>query len=114
MISEQKNIVQKKKVVYVRVCVSPKSCGKKGAKYIWERICNENGVTDYTLESFEKGGVCYEKTACQGFCEKGPNVKIEEDSSPKTLPFPYVNPLKAGKLVKKIQSGTSIKDIKRL
>lgn len=111
----QEGEAKKQKTVTVKVCLSPKACGKKGAKYVWERVCNENGISDYSLDFFEKGGIRYEKTACQGLCEKGPNIKVEEDgNNAAENSFLYMNPIKTGKLVKRLQSGIPVKDIKRI
>jgi NADH:ubiquinone oxidoreductase subunit E len=116
MSNQQETSPKRNKTVHVKVCASPKSCTKKGAKYIWERVCNENGITDHSIESFEKGGVHYEKTMCQGACEKGPNIRLQEgdDNESKVTLLSFMNPLKTGRLVKKVQSGVPIKDITRL
>ncbi|MEI7511277.1 MAG: (2Fe-2S) ferredoxin domain-containing protein [Candidatus Peregrinibacteria bacterium] len=104
---------KKKKEYLVSVCTSPKACKKRASQYVWERCCNEHGITDFTVESFEDGGITFRQTQCLGLCKQGPNVKVAEEQDGKDASFfSWMNPIKMAKLMKRLRSGNDPKDIK--
>ena len=97
----------------VKVCTSKKSCGELYGPFIWERICNEHNEK-IDQDSFEKNGIIYKKSACQGLCKRSSNVQVEDPQKKKTTQFSYMTPLKAAKLISSIRSGANPENIKRL
>lgn len=111
---QKKHSPQKKSRTFtVKVCTSQKSCGDHYGPFIWERICNENNEK-IDQDSFEKNGITYKKSACQGRCKRASNVQVEDTKKNKTTQFSYMNPLKAAKLISSIRSGAAPENIKRL
>ena len=111
--SEKKK--KEKRKIIIKVCTSKKSCSKKFSKYIWERFCNENNVSDYEVERFEAGNLIFEKSGCLGECKRSPNIKVYEEGNEKGGNiFSYMNPLKSVKLLKRLKSGNKPRDIKNL
>jgi hypothetical protein len=103
---------QRRQLIY-SVCTGKKMCGEHYGQYIWERLCNEHNI-EITKEEFEKNGITFKKSICQGMCKKASNIKVVEPLKEKSTQFSYMTPLKAVKLAKSLNSGAKPENIKKL
>ncbi len=99
--SKQKRII---------LCRSQKRCEKQRAKYLWERIAQEIGA-DPDGETMTSGNLTIEKSPCQGFCEKAPNLQVIDVETGEKTQFVNLTPIDAAKIVKHLLRGGSEKGI---